>query len=198
MTFDSNEEKFFYDWLIEMKDNNLVKSIIDSKKTFSICDEVVFTTEINTIIKGKKKIKILNKKLLRDKKYTPDFIIELENNVGIDMRLKAQNKPLTEFIISSDGLCYIDVKGEFTRNLTSSITFADRQAMMYNRHGIYINKVIPYGKKACLFKNTFYPKSFIIDQIYKIGIKKGLSKIIGNVTTVKEFIELNDTLKKSI
>ena len=189
MTFDSNEEKFFYDWLLELQDNNLATIVTNDRKTFSICDEVIFDYEYEVQVGKKIKVKTISKKLIKEKHYTPDFIFSLREGMGLDLSTYYQEKPLTDLVTSPDGLCYVDVKGAFTRNLTSSITFADRQAMMLDKHDIYINKVIPYSKKACLFKNTFYPKSFILDQIYKVGIKKGTSKIVGDVKTIDDFIK---------
>ena len=188
--FDSQEEKFFYDWLLELQEIGLIEFINYNPQSYSLCFEAVVKTEINTLVRGVIKPKQISRKIIKSKSYTPDFIIQFKDGLCFDSRLERQNKPVIDLIISLDGLCYVDVKGAFTRNLTSSITFPDRQAMMYFNHSIYINKVIPYSKKNCLFKDTFYPKTFINDNIYKVGIKKGQSKIIGDFKTISQFINL--------
>ena len=189
INFDSQEEKFFYDWLLELQEIGLIHTINYNPPSYSLCTEVVIKTEINTLVRGVVKPKQISRKIIKSKSYTPDFIILFKEGVCFESILDCQDKPLIDLVISLDGFCYVDVKGAFTRNLTSSITFPDRQAMMYFNHSIYVNKVIPYSKKKCLFKDTFYPKSFIADQIYKVGIKKGQSKLIGEVRTISDFID---------
>ena len=185
-SFDSEEEKIFYQWLLELYNKQIVKRIEPDRISFSIFDKV----EYDSFKKSGKKYVSVKKALIQEKIYTPDFIFELDNNYATQLGLERKEKPLLPLIISSDGMCYVDVKGAFTRNLTSSITFPDRQAMMYSKHSIYINKVIPYSKKKCLFKETFYPKSFISDQIYKVGDKKGTSKLTGDVKTIDSFLKI--------
>lgn len=185
-TFDSEDEKIFYQWLLELYDNKIVKRIEPDRISFSISDKV----EYDSFKKSGKKYVSVKKTLINEKVYTPDFIFELDNAYAAQLGVERKEKPLLPLIISNNGMCYVDVKGAFTRNLTSSITFPDRQAMMYQKHQIYINKVIPYGKKNCLFKDTFYPRSFISDQIYKVGDKKGTSKLSGDVKTIDSFLKI--------
>lgn len=60
---------------------------------------------------------------------------------------------------------YFDVKPPssilaFASNVSSSREFPIKQRMMYDVHGIYVNKVIPNGSKNCLFTKTFLPKRY--------------------------------------
>jgi len=187
-SFDSEDERIFWLWLEELSSLDLVE-IKPDKESFILNDPL--TKRVMTKSKAKK-VKIIEKEihLLKSKVYTPDFIFRFKdssfsNTIGVESIKPA----LTELYTSSNGWCYVDVKGSFTRNLTSSITFPDRQVMLYQRHDIYVNKVIPYGKKACLFKSTFYPEKFIQEQVYKVGAKKGQSKLTGIINTLKEFLK---------
>lgn len=124
----------------------------------------------------------------KPKVYTPDFVFKFDTDSPLSKVLKP----------SKDGYVYVDVKGAFTRNLTSSITFSDRQAMMWDNHGIYINKVIPHSNKVSkvnktnqsLFCKTFVPKAFKSMMIYKTTKSKGLSKIKYESKTYEEYMEL--------
>lgn len=50
----------------------------------------------------------------------------------------------------------------FSGSLGSSREFPYNQKLMLERHGIFVNKVIPVGNKTCLFNKTFIP-----DRYYK-------------------------------
>jgi hypothetical protein len=80
------------------------------------------------------------------------------------------------------------------------MTFPDRQVMMYQKHGIYVNKVICHNSKdtntkgSCLFKTTFVPDSFIGFSLRKRNGKNGEiigeSKIKYDIKTIKDFVTL--------
>ena len=162
--FDSKSEEYFYYYLEELYKLGLVTEIKPDRVTFKIFDKVV----------------INGKKIIGDKHYTPDFIFKVDKCLS------------SIFFINTDGYCYVDVKGGFTSHYTSSMTFPDRQAMVWNRYNLYVEKVIPHvtsktNMRKCLFKNTFLPT-----KLKKVFINKsGKSTLKYETRSIKEFIELN-------
>jgi len=143
--FASNEERHFYNWLLELHDKGYVEWIYSEQKTYLVFDKVYgYNPKQFTLIK--------------DKYYTPDFIFKFSNKAYnlfyYDEKGGFLKKKKPFFYCNNNrGIMYIDVKGAFTRNLSSSVTFPDRQSQMANRYNIYVQKTIPYdlsNKKAKL------------------------------------------------
>ena len=184
--FDSKEEEYFYYWLEELKNQGYIEWIFPHQKTYVVMDAVV-----------KHRPKSFN--LTRERKYTPDFIFKFNNKArGIfyyDEEEGYKNRPFL-FCNNNRGIIYVDIKGSFTRNLSSSVTFPDRQSIMLNRYNIYVQKTIPYDvtnrKKNTLFAKTFTPDVMIKREVYKKTIKnkwnKGDSKLKYKVTKLDKFI----------
>jgi hypothetical protein len=141
--------------------------------------------------------------LVKEKSYTPDFIVEWTDKAkGIFVfregdLLVNSNVPFFFVYNNEDEIdnmtSYIEIKGSYTKQLTSSITFPDRQVMMLTKYGIYVQKVIPYdlsGKVKSLFSTTFTPSDVITNEVYKVKTKNykvGESKLKYPVRTLKEF-----------
>lgn len=169
--FDSTEEDYFYEWLLELQNNSYIDYIHSNKKSY----------KLNKVVLAKAKLKKKQVTLIKQKTYTPDFIIRFtEKARGIFFYDNGDEKSSLFYCHNNRRLCYIDVKGSFTRNLTSSITFPDRQLLMYTRHNIYVNKVIPIGKDdKCLFAKTFTPT--YVDKLEKYKVKpKDKTKSVGD------------------
>ena len=114
----------------------------------------------------KTKTKVVDKFLLHPHKYTADFKFtktELFDHMDHDM-------------IESDGYVYVDVKGSFAGGIknTTSITFPINRKWVYEKYGIYINKVIP-GK---LFKKTFVSRELAYGKSGKLSKKWVGCKIV--------------------
>lgn len=198
-TFDSEDEKLFWHWLEELLVLDLVE-VKPDRQTFTLNEPL--SVKIMTVSKAKKfSLREENKDLLKVKTYTPDFIFKFKHpNLSYLVNTSSINQSFTPLFTSSDGWCYVDVKGAFTRNLSSSVTFPDRQVMLYQKHGIYVNKVICHNSKdtntkgSCLFKMTFVPDSFIGFSLRKRNGKNGEligeSKIKYDVKTIKDFVTL--------
>lgn len=196
-TFDSEDEKLFWHWLEELLVLDLVE-VKPDKITFDLNDPVEYTVIKQS--KGKVKKSFREKStLIKAKHYTPDFIFRFkQSNYSQQIDIEPLECPIIPLLTSSDTWCYVDVKGAFTRNLSSSITFPDRQVMLYQRHNIYVNKVICHNSKdtntkgSCLFKTTFAPLTFIENSFRKRNGKNGEmigeSKIKYNVKTINEFV----------
>lgn len=191
-SFDSEDEKLFWHWLEEL----LVLDIIEVKP-----DKVTYDLNNSLDIKliGKN-LKEVSKPLIKVKHYTPDFIFKFKNNeYSYQLNSISIKRFKTPLITSEDGWCYVDVKGSYTRNLTSSITFPDRQVMLYQKHNIYVNKVICHNSKdtdtkgSCLFKTTFVPLNFIESSIRKKAGKNGEiageTKIKYKIKNIDNFID---------
>jgi hypothetical protein len=198
--FDSDEEKYFYHWLLELHELGYIDWIWDEKKTYLITNEVCSARV--TQLKTKQRIEefILTKK----RNYTPDFIFKFNKSaykkLYHDSKGGYENRPFF-YCNNNRGIIYVDVKGAFGKKLTSSITFPDRQSLMCQRFNIYVQKVIPYATKPSkdtLFKSTFTPNVMITDQVYKKTVvdrktgkvkwKKGDSKLKYKVMTVKDYL----------
>lgn len=46
---------------------------------------------------------------------------------------------------------------QYSGKLGSSRDFKFNQRLVYNKHGIYVNKVVPIGSSTCLYNKTFTP-----------------------------------------
>lgn len=196
--FDSEDEKLFYNWLEELLVLDLVE-IKPDKVTFDLNEPLTHNVTIKSKSKKREFIESsLN--LIKVKHYTPDFIFKFKEE-GFTYKLSESSLKyaITPLITSNDGWCYVDVKGSFTRNLSSSITFPDRQVMLYQKHGIYVNKVICHNandtdkKGNCLFKTTFAPLVFIENslrkRVGKNGEAVGDSKVKYKINTLAEWIK---------
>lgn len=198
--FDSNEEKYFYDWLIELYDLGYIDWIWAEKKTYLITNEV----RSARVVQLKTKQRIEEFVLTKKRSYTPDFIFKFNENaykfLYHDKEGGYSSRPFF-YCNNNRGIIYVDVKGAFGRGLSSSATFPDRQSLMCQRFGIYVQKVIPYAnkpKKETLFLKTFTPQSMIADSVYKkttvdrktgkVKWNKGDSKLKYKVTPVKRFL----------
>lgn len=154
--YDSKDEEYFHWLLLDLEKNKLV-SDIQVPPSFKLFDGVK-----------------LGKFIIRSKSYTPDFKFKIDDRLS------------KFFYSSSDGYTYVDVKGDYTKHLSSSITFPDRQAMMWMVHNIYVNKIIPHSNKVkCLFKDMYTPSKFVKNMQYK---NKLGSKITYPTKTIKEFL----------
>jgi len=198
--FDSKEEEYFYDWLLELYDLGYIDWIWSEKKTYLITNEVRSARVSQLKTKQKVEEFILTKK----RNYTPDFIFKFNQcaykKLYHDKKGGYESRPFF-YCNNNRGIIYVDVKGAFGGNLSSSSTFPDRQSLMCQRFNIYVQKVIPYAnkpKKETLFLKTFTPRSMIADSVYKKTImnrktnkvkwRKGDSKLKYKVTTVKNYL----------
>lgn len=114
ITFDSVDEVFFYDWLLDAKKAGLIKGFIYHPEPVLVFPDYV----------EKKKI------VLRKCSYTPDFILE-----GIGDKLKPY------FRESLDKKYWIDIKGSFIVRGESKF-FVLMTKVLWHLHNIYINKVV--------------------------------------------------------
>jgi len=165
MNFKSNEERFFWDWLKEAEKYGLVQDIIYQPESFKLSD-AVFVQKIKHL---KTKIKYYNKSLLRKHDYTADFYFSVVN-----IRLAKT------FNYNWNGLIYVDTKGAHPgKRNNSAITFPLNQKWVWDKYGIYVEKVIPKE----LFKKTWVPESAMSSPV----LGKPVKQYIG-CKTIKDYI----------
>jgi hypothetical protein len=172
--FKSDEEKQFADWLEEAKVHGLVSSWEYEPITFDLIPAKCYSESVQT----KTKIKIVEKSLLNDLKYTPDFRVELT-----DTGLKLLTQTFKKSICTAENphIMWVDTKGEFARN-DGNRSFSIIQKVFYDTHKIYAEKVIP--KK--LFEKTFAPESVRWMKSRKLPTK---TKIGTKTVTITEFLK---------
>lgn len=139
--YDSQEEVDFAQWIEEAAKAGYIEQVEYHPAPFLITDKKTIPVEIQL----KTKTKTVNKHLLAAHAYQADFRI-----VFSDLFLKKYDhglltaKALNEF--------WIDVKGTFNQN-DAHRRFSIDQKLVYDKYGIFINKVIP----AYFFKHTWVP-----------------------------------------
>ena len=191
-TFDSDEERYFYDWLIELCNLGYVDWIYSERKTFKL-------------IRDKKVLRLNKKKyqefvLTKKREYTPDFIFKFNPKAKYLFyhdKIDGYNQRPFFYCHNNRGIIYLDIKGGFNGNKSDNI-FPDRQSMMMDKFEIYVQKVIPFSlgtagiKKQTLFKETFTPQTMINDQVYasdRVGKwRKGDSKLKYKVTKIHDYV----------
>jgi hypothetical protein len=159
---DSYEEVVFCYWLEELKELGLIKDF--ERYTKSI--EIIASKQYQIKEKGVKTVKLVDKHLMHNLEYTPDFRIiwsEKADNILIRIKNKTYNKGKTNaiFIVDSNLESIVDVKGTFvSTRVQSSITFPIIQKILYDKFNIYCQAIIPLGPKG-LFSKTFTPTFFL-------------------------------------
>jgi len=191
--FDSKEEEYFYFWIEELYTNGYISKVYPERETFLLFDKV----ELPWVTQLKTKVKQNSFTLIGKKSYTPDFCFEFTNkaeNVFVFNSTLAVDKRKAFIDVNKSKKIYVDVKGEFGGNLSSAITFPDRQSIMWHVHETYVHKIVPFVKKKknCLFCDTFTPKKVSDIEIYtttrKGKWKAGGSKIKYKQRSLKEYI----------
>ena len=152
MSFDSVEEEWFSKWLGTAEKRGMVEGIIyhPSSVLLSPKQTILEEVKLNT------KTKTVDKFLLHPHRYTPEFAFYITEFI---------NKYNHGLIPYKERIVFVDVKGVFVggRHNNSSITFPISQKWVYEKYGIYINKVVPEK----FFKNTFVPKEITIGKTGK-------------------------------
>jgi len=185
--FDSEEERLFYLYIEELKGEGFIDEFDYHVESFSLSDKVGY----NWMKKMKTKEKEMESTLLQPHIYTPDFsIFWNEKAYGIfycdinDGKIKLDSVPFVNNIDEGmDKGSFIEVKPAFDMNNMQRL-FAINQKWVYKEHGVYVQKVIPVGKKNCLFAKTFVPQKAMLTpktkkpKKYKFEVKS-LNEFLG-------------------
>ena len=138
--FPSLEELDFYYWCEEALSVSLISAFVYQPESFILSRSCSVEKEKQLKTKTKK-VKV---NLMREHKYTPDFKITRNFN-GTFCAILSD--------INDTGFYYIDTKGEYARNNGHRI-FTLNQKWVWQKHGIYINKVVPKE----FFQKTWVPE----------------------------------------
>lgn len=178
----SQSELYFEWWLEELKSVGLVVSY-ERAESFVLINPLAF--DYYQHYKTKEPL-IKQVNILRSVTYTPDYKVLFSNkmvgklfaglngkNIMDNGRLMVPGNIWQEVLFLTTGFqyfnetsyVYFDVKPpssalRYSGSLASSRDFPVKQRLMYEKHNIFVNKVIPYGQKECLFTKTFLPKRY--------------------------------------
>ena len=158
--YDSPEELYVSWYLDELEEAGYVERYLHQPKSLELSDKKTFPWE--KVLKTKRKQ--MSSTLLQGHIYTPDFSVTWEesaeelffksiffarNNVK---GIMFANWPNDAFNFYS----YIEVKPIFDRNNMTRL-FTINQKWVYDKYGIYVQKIIPQK----LFKDTFTPQRYL-------------------------------------
>jgi len=162
----SNEEFYFYHWCLEAWDKGIIDKFVYNQE-YDLTVELMPKVEIDCINKNGKK-NIL-RSLLNNMEYTPDFRI-FSNNDKIFLDIEnSPNEKYWKLLKSQEGICHIDTKGCFIgKHNNSAVTFPLLQKIIWEKTGIYVNKLIPEK----FFLTTFAPNVFFYSQTGELRYHK--------------------------
>jgi hypothetical protein len=141
--FDSNEELEFYHWVKEAEQYKIISGFKYNCESYPLAPKQTIPVEK----KLKTKTKIVDKHLFHEHSYKPDFHLFKGERWDVleDHGLLSTHSFKNEFII--------DIKGSFQLH-DGARSFSINQKWMFDRHHIYINKVVPEK----FFKLTWIPE----------------------------------------
>jgi len=169
--YESEEEFFFSYYLNELKQLGFIDKIGYNVKSFDLSDSV----KLPVIVKMKTKVKVVDKHLLSNSVYTPDFFIiwnkqaegtfiprgeKLDGNTIFPTIVKGQ-EVITQYPfipnyntkIGCVSIFEVKPQHDF-KNMTR--IFKTKQKWMMQKHNLYVELIKPIS----LFKETFYPKRY--------------------------------------
>lgn len=187
--FVSDEEWYFSWWIDELIEAGFIESAIYQPYPYLLSPEkTVRVRKPNGVKKGKVSILDIDYKVFNQHVYTADWDIRWSIGAyGVfvkPIKLLA-NKDEEAYFVSnfetSPAFSVIDVKGSFNgKNNTSAATFPLNQKWVYDKYGVYVQKVIPLyytknkqGKRIAhgLFADTFTPSRYLM-QNERINAKR--------------------------
>jgi len=131
--YDSTEEVEFVYWLEEAKAAGYIHDFTYHPKTFTLAESV----RIDSPIFGMHKI--------NDVEYTPDFAVFATPEQVDRLNLKFNHGLYFHRLHPTCFTAHIDIKGNFVRGSApnaSAATYSIKAAWMFDKHKLYINKVI--------------------------------------------------------
>lgn len=186
--YDSKEELWFEWYLDELYELGLIKSYYYHPPSFELSLPVSYKLEE----RKKTKTNILTREFLKSHDYQLDFKIiwdyvalgKLFNIIGETVKQKAYFWAARD---DNDFISYVDVKGAFAaKNNNSATTFPLNQKWLWDKYGIYVQKVMVSNKRNSVFAKTFTPEKFLTTE------KTGQDRMIHYkpILTINKFLEL--------
>lgn len=207
-------ELYFEWWLLEMQSGGFIQRFEREPETLSVMEPATYGRYRRFKTK-EKETESFN--LFPKISYTYDYIITWNKSAeylfyeeALPGRIFAFGKP--KFIAHYEKkkeriVSYVDVKPtnsvqRMGGKVSSAITFPLKQRMLWERNGLYINKVVPMpmsgtGYNSALFVKTFTPQRYLLTD----GGKQ-LRKIKFKTVTMKDFVAekatyINNLLKNT-
>lgn len=161
----SAEEYYFYWWCVEAEQYGIIFDFKYNEEE-NLTIDLLSKVEIDCMNKSGKKI--IPRHLLNDLKYTYDFHVSSDNsNIFLDI-MQCPNESKWKLLKSQHGICCIDTKGSFDIHHDSLVKFPLLQKIVWDKTGIYVNKLIPEK----FFLTTFAPKCFFYSPTGELRYKK--------------------------
>lgn len=164
--FASDEEYFFYWWLVEGENAKCISDIRYQPKTYELSPRQIRDYEKQL----KTKTKIVERFIFQPHSYTPDFSFRV-------------SFPVSECFIFSkyfgESEITVDVKGTFNM-YGDPKQFSINQKWMYEKFKVYIEKIVPEK----LFEKSWCPEV----ARYSPKLKKPVKKFVG-VTDIDGFLK---------
>lgn len=162
--FDSDEELYFSYYIKSL----LEKEFITNAKYHPNQKQLSPPVSVDIEKHLSKKVQLVQRSLLMEHKYRPDWIITWADKAkGIFYWPKEETRPsyIKTFFISNRyelvDVSIVDIKGIFIGpHNNSAITFPINQKWLYDKYGIYVQKVIISNREG-LFRDTFCPSEYI-------------------------------------
>lgn len=193
--FDSDEELWLSWYLEELQEAGYIKSYIHHPESYILASPQKYSFFKSVALKTKTVKSTLS--ILREHKYTPDFRVEWEHKakgVFFDVFSSQTDLRRIPFIANADRCRYghwpdffsvIECKPTFSM-YNMQREFALNQKWLYQKKGIFVQKVIVENKKK---KTGLFPETFV-PEIYKFTKKtKILKKLNYCVRTLHEYVD---------
>jgi hypothetical protein len=178
----SDEEWHFILWIYEAVKHGLVDSWQYEPESFVLFDKRTFTEAVQM----KSKVKIVEKHLHAEEKYTPDFILRLSDTGK--KRFFAAFKP--SLLANPTADLHIDVKGAYNPFQHDQRYFSIVRKAVFARYGIWVAKVIPFHGSERSPKGLFY-ETFAPAALRTMKNGKSPNRIGRTCRTIEAFIAGN-------
>jgi hypothetical protein len=161
----SQEEFFMQEYFKELQEAGFIKEIIYQPEPIILSEKVI----VNKIIKLKTKEKVVEKTLINQHVYTPDFEIHFNGSNKLHKSINNIFYEEIPLMFSDSFISLIEVKSNshFDNNMKRHFTSA-LQPWVYQRHNLFVNLI----EVPKIFEKSFIPKSILPEFFYKVNTKK--------------------------
>jgi len=180
------EEWLVYLYLDELKNNGFIIDYIFQPESFGLFEGL--KTKFYSLKKNKKNEEIKKygsrEFLLNPHVYTADFQVHWSNKSKYFTQNVNEKLNNDIFFITNNNISYLETKPSFDQNGKTQMFRSYIQPQIWEKHNIYVQIVKPFE----LFSKTFVPELAIKDLYYKVGNKKGQSKVKWKIQKLKHFL----------
>jgi len=182
----SSEERAFYYWLLEAKEQGLILDFEHQPKSFELSQK-----ETIKQLKPMKRVddKILDAHLLNPHKYTADYKIcftEKALPFLVDTYDMIRQNSKVSILVNSDLVAYVDTKGGFNAH-GSLREFSINQKWVYSIHRVFINKITMSTCRKSFLGKTWTPEDVRCDLV-RTKSQKIYKKLHFKRKTIAEYL----------